>query len=88
MCDYSLVPVPAMAPFVRLYVERGEPVGGFLTALLSHDMMGAICGADAENYAKLREWAQFVHCEMPTGSHGSKVAVRAWRGTQTNRRAA
>ena len=81
MTDYSLVPVVAMAPSVQRYVEQGGPIDGFLSALFEHDMMGTICRADAANYRKLREWVQFMHCEMPTGSHGSRAATEAWRGT-------
>lgn len=79
MTDYSLVPVPAMAASIEGYIERGEPVGGYLRSLLSHDMMGTVCGADADNYAHLRQWVQFVHFELPSRSHGDAAAVLAWQ---------
>ena len=81
MTDYSLVPVLAMTAAIEGYVERGEQVGGFLRALLSHDMIGTVCGADADNYAHLRQWVQFVHNELPPRSHGNAAYVRAWQST-------
>ena len=76
--DYSKVPVPHMVATVRRYVEKGCQPGHFMTALLSNDLMGAVGRADAENAAKLREWAIFLRCELPAGCHGSRERVAEW----------
>jgi len=82
--DYSKCPVPRMADAVRRYVEKGIQPGHFLMALLSNDLMETIDRADDENAAAIRQWAIFVHCELPAGCHGSPDRVKGWMLSQRN----
>ena len=71
--------IPAhMLNSVRLYVLRGVPPGGFLTAVLSNDLSGAAGKADDENFAALGSWARFLYNYVPSGCHGSTAKVDAW----------
>ena len=54
-----------------LYVEHGIPPGGFLTSVLSNDLMGAVGRADVFNLAAIPVIAKFIYNEMPANSHGS-----------------
>jgi hypothetical protein len=72
-----LIPAHMRGAVIR-YLENGIPPGGFLTAVLSNDLMGAFAKADDENATAMRGWAMFVHNHMPTGAHGSPDKVRAW----------
>ena len=54
MCEYKVgltkYGVPShMHEGIVAYIETGRPVGGFLTALLSNDLMGALGKADLQN---------------------------------------
>lgn len=74
--DYG---VPSyMANSLFLYLQHGLPPGSFLTAILSNNFMEAVSHADANNARCLKEWAQLIYCALPSGSHGSREAVRDW----------
>lgn len=60
------------------YRDHGYPLGGFLTAVLSHDLMGAVGHADPTSLASLGEIARYVHWELPAQCHGSAQRVKAW----------
>lgn len=60
------------------YAEHGIPVGSFLTAVLSNDLMQAIGRADDGNRATLWQICGYIHNEMPSPCHGSLEAVKAW----------
>ena len=77
---YDKVPGTArMREAIERHMERGEPVGHFLTALLEGDLYGAVTRADAENLALIRDWCLWLKWEAPSGSYGSPEAVAAWR---------
>lgn len=63
---------------LRRYVQWGVPLGGFLAALVSNDLMGAANRADDRHVLCFHELARFVFNEMPVGCQGSRPAVRAW----------
>lgn len=63
-----------------LYLVHHISPGSFLCSVLANDLMGSVERADSLNAAKLKEWAQFIYCELPTGCHGSPANVRAWIG--------
>ena len=60
---------------LRQYVENGLAPGGFLTAVLENDLMGAIGRADSQNIAALKEIAQFIYNRVPSVAHGYKGVV-------------
>lgn len=70
---------------VERYLLHGIPPGGFLTAVLSNDLMGAFGKADDENTAAMRNWAMFIYNYMPNGCHGSPEKVRAWLASFADR---
>lgn len=62
---------------IAYFVERQRP-GDFLSAVLQNDLAGAIVRADEVNFARLREWARFLHNFTPPGSCGSRENFDAW----------
>ena len=77
--SYDKIPVAYMTTGVRRYIEDGQPVGDFLTALFENNLMAAVNHADPMNLSLLREWVLFLHWETPSESHGSAAKVKAWR---------
>lgn len=63
---------------VFLYLVHHASPGSFMCSVLANDLMGAVQHAYHVNAAKLKEWAQFIYCELPTGCHGSPESVRNW----------
>lgn len=64
---------------IQGYIDRGQPVGGFLTALLSNDLMEAFARADDQNIAAMKAWVKFLYNHAPNGCHGSSDKVVAWQ---------
>lgn len=60
------------------YAEAGRPVGDFLQAVLSNDLTGAVCRADAGNLRAIRAIAQYVYNELPSRCHGDRARYTAW----------
>ena len=60
------------------YARAGEPVGGFLQAVLSNDLMAAVCRADQDNIRNLPAGALFIYNELPSPCHGSPAKYEAW----------
>jgi hypothetical protein len=63
---------------LALYVTRGYPPGGFLTAVLSNNLMGAMCLADADSRAGLFALCLCIYNDLPMGCHGSPAKVAEW----------
>lgn len=76
MKTYSLPTVTKDS--LQLYVESRCHPGGFLFAVLSNDLMGAMDRADDHNREALFEICQFIYNELPNGCHGSPMAVARW----------
>ena len=60
------------------YVNDHTPVGGFLTAVLSNDLKGAVGQADEENRAALFSIVGYCYHEIPSECWGSPAKVEAW----------
>ena len=75
------VPAHMRSGFVW-YVALGSShqVGGFMSALLSNDLMGAFGRADAENIAAMPDWVRFLYNYAPAGCYGGQEKVLAWSG--------
>jgi len=81
---YNYVGLPeSLRAGMKRYVENGVKVGGFLTACLENDLMGAINRADTNNLPRLQEIVYWMYDEIPGGCWGSKEKVSAWRGEKT-----
>jgi len=75
--EYSKLPAETRRS-AMLYIEHGQPPGGFLSALFSNDLLGTYGKADPDNRAALPEWCQFIFNETPHGCHGSASKVSRW----------
>ena len=60
------------------YVEDRLIPGGFLLAVLSNDLFGAVNRADSANQAALADIVKFVYNRMPAGCWGSQEKVYAY----------
>jgi hypothetical protein len=54
------------------YVEHRILPGGFLTAVLSNDLFGAVDRADSESLANLTDIVRYVWVALPMEAWGSK----------------
>ena len=60
------------------YVQQHLLPGGFLEAVLSNNLMDAVCRADSENLEALVEICKYIYNEIPSKCHGSPEKVKAW----------
>ncbi len=60
------------------YVKYGFEPGGFVTAVLANDLMGALARADEQNRADIYEIAIYIYNNIPSGCHGSYKKVDLW----------
>ena len=75
--DWTMIP-EHMRDAVRRYVEAHEPVGDFLTSVLSNDLSGAFLRADDANAAALGDYVRFLTWFAPSPCWGSPARVKAW----------
>lgn len=61
-----------------LYAVHRVPLGDFLTAVVSNNLMGACGRADEGNMRNLPAFCAYLYNEMPSGSFMSKEAYEAW----------
>ena len=67
-----------MAEGLAMYLLNGVPAGGFLTAVLENDLIGAVVRADYENIKRLDVYAAFLYSEASINSYGSPKIVEVW----------
>jgi hypothetical protein len=72
------IPAHMLTPLLS-YIERGAPVGHFLTAVLENDLQEACARGDSENLRNLPAYAAYLYNEAPSQCHGSREHVRAWK---------
>lgn len=60
------------------YIENGEPVGGFLTAVLCNDLMKAAQMADEYNRPVLADIARYIAYYAPLAAYGDFKKMKAW----------
>ena len=60
------------------YVNHKIMPGGFLQAVLTNDLFGAIGQADRENRAALADICIYIYNELPGNCWGSKDIVWKW----------
>jgi hypothetical protein len=75
--DYSKLP-EHLRPGMRRYIENGILPGGFLLAVLSNDLSGAVMRADEVSLQNLRQICQWLLDEAPGFSFGSAENVKLW----------
>jgi len=61
------------------WAEYGQLPGGFVTAVLENDLMGAMSRADLSNAAAIDAITKYVYNHLPAACWGSPEKVREWR---------
>lgn len=66
------------------YVWYGTPTGGFLHAVLTNDLRGAMSHGDLSSLKSIRSIVQYVYNYLPSGIHGNaeKIAAHIKRGQE------
>ena len=67
-----------MVPAVFNYLENRKVPGGFLSAVISNDLHGAISNADDQNRRVIRSWLKLLYNEFPGNAWGSKEKLTLW----------
>jgi len=71
--------VPATtAESLERYVLYGIPAGGFVTAVLENNLIGAVARADSTNAAHLTSIVIYVYNVLPFKASGSHDSVVNW----------
>jgi hypothetical protein len=73
--DYSVLP---LRDALIAYRDEGRPVGDFLRALLSNDLLEAVGRADHLNTWLLPIYVGYLYNEFPSPAWGSREKVDAW----------
>ena len=60
------------------YVLHHRAPGGFLTAVLSNDLIDAVTRADSENILALPELVKYIYWHCPRKCWGNTNAVDEW----------
>lgn len=60
---------------LQRYVEHGNYPGGFLMAVLTNDLFGAVGRADSTNIKYIKDICMFVYNRMPSNSWGNEDKV-------------
>ena len=79
MYDYNKLPLRLRKPMKLDAEDRIRP-GGFLTALLSNDLLSTFRQADKNNEPEIINIIVWVFWELPVGSWGSREKVEEWLG--------
>jgi hypothetical protein len=64
---------------LRGYIEKGEPVGSFLSALLSNDLRKTYEKADDTNIGRIKNYLMFLYNEAPSECWGSPDKYAGWQ---------
>lgn len=63
---------------IRNYILSGVEPGLFLQAVISNDLLAAVCRADSVNAPLLKQYAQWFYNTAPMRSYGSRDKMLAW----------
>jgi hypothetical protein len=77
MNQYSLIPEHVMTSMQR-YVESGCQLGGFLTAVFSNNLFGAIARADEDDLVLIPTYVKYIQNKLPASCHGDDAKVKDW----------
>ena len=77
---YPRIPEMSRDSLVQ-YILMGRPVGSFLHAVLSNNLMQAVWRADDHNQVALHEYAKFLCNHAPIDCYGSEKATDDWRAS-------
>lgn len=79
MARSSGIPAYMIEHLVKYIIDR-HPIGGFLTAVFSNDLMDALGRADDVNINCLKNYGTFIYNAAPRACWGSREAVATWLG--------
>ena len=74
MNEYDVIPKRTIESLDR-YVNHRIATGGFLRAVLSNDLFGAMSRADLDNQLALSAITKYIYNRLPSGCWGSKEIV-------------
>lgn len=77
--EYAAIPEGMREGMMRYVEDRKEP-GGFLTAVISNNLIDAVCRADKANLPVIKECAQWFYNIAPSPCAGSPEKMRMWLG--------
>ena len=60
------------------YVKDKIPTGGFLEAVLSNDLVGAVGRADSINIQRIPEIVKYIYNNLPSNCWGDSETVSKW----------
>jgi hypothetical protein len=63
---------------IKAYVQRRMPVGGFLRAVLTNDLSGAVNRADSQNIQNIPAIVFYLYNYTPSICWGSEENVKNW----------
>ena len=69
---------PDIQESLDAWAEKGRPTGGFLEAVLSNDLFGAMRSADMTNRYAIFDICSYIYNELPSICWGSGEKVEAW----------
>lgn len=67
------------------YIEQGAPVSGFLHAVLTNNLRGAIESTDLENLHYLKDVADWLYMYAPEACAGTDAKYLRWINEQPKR---
>lgn len=76
------IPLPILED-LRNYGLHHVPVSGFLHAVLCNNLHEAVCRADVDSLAAIRQIVLYVYNAMPSPCWGSPEMVEAWLKRRT-----
>lgn len=75
--EYVKIPRHALESLEE-YVKHGRPVGSFLEAVISNDLMEAVGRADYYNMHIIDVYAKWLYNKAPIACHGSRKIYETW----------
>ena len=75
--DYTKIPITIIESLAQFADHHIAP-GGFLSSVLSNNLIDAFARADDNNKSILLELITYCHWEIPSQCWGSEEKVRAW----------
>ena len=74
---FHLIPTQTLTA-LQLYEQQKIPTGGFLYAVLTNDLFGAMGSGDTENVTALKHIVMYIYNNMPNNCFGSRQKVHQW----------
>lgn len=75
--DYGLVPQKYVES-VRMWIERGEYPGEFVTSVLENNLVSTVITADRDSIDHIRDMVEFLLSQAPRECWGSREKMTLW----------